>query len=306
MTDASVRAVRAFNRFYTRQIGLLNEHVAESGFTLAEGRLLYEIGLMQPATGAELAARLRLDPAYLSRLLKTLQRRGLIAASPSATDRRKTEITATREGRAAIAGLEDLNDASIEAVLAPLPAEGRQALTGAMAAIRTLLDGDASAGPVVLRPHRLGEIGWLIHRQGLAYNQQFGWNIDFEGLIARIYGDYQAAPASPPKNLWIAEQNGAIVGSIFVEPSAGVPGSAQLRMLFTEPSARGQGIGKVLVAQAVSFARDSGYERMRLWTHAHQESARRLYAAAGFTIVETMSEHNFGKAMTGEIWEMRF
>ncbi len=306
MPNADIAAVRAFNRFYTRQIGLLNEHVAASRFTLAEGRLLYEIGQSQPTAAADLAIRLRVDPAYLSRLLKTLLRRGLIAVAPSPVDRRRSEITTTPEGRAAIAELEALNDASIEAVLGPLSPEGRQALTGAMDTVRTLLGGETPAGPVVLRPHRLGEIGWLIHRQGLGYNQQFGWNIEFEGLIARIYGDYHAAPATPPKNLWVAEQNGAVAGSIFVEPSRDLPGSAQLRMLFVEPWARGQGIGKVLVAQAVSFAREGGYERLRLWTHTHQEAARRLYAAAGMAIVETMDEHNFGGLMTGEIWEMRF
>ncbi len=273
MTDTSVAAVRAFNRFYTRQIGLLNETVAESGFALAEGRLLYEIGARAPTGAAELAAELRLDPAYLSRLLKSLGQRGVVAVAPSEIDRRRSEISLTPAGQAAVAELDRLNDAAIEGVLAPLPPEGRQALTGAMASIRSLLGGAEPRGPVVLRPHRLGEIGWLIHRQGLGYNQQFGWNIEFEGLIARIYGDYQARPATPPKDLWVAEQNGAIAGSIFVEPSAGLDGSAQLRMLFVEPAARGQGIGGVLVAQAVRFARDSGYQRMRLWTHARRRRA---------------------------------
>ena len=153
---------------------------------------------------------------------------------------------------------------------------------------------------------RLGELGWLIHRQGLIYNEQFGWNIEFEALIAGIYSQYQTAPDTPAKDLWVAEQDGRIVGSIFVMPSDGLPGSAQLRMLYVEPAARGQGLGAALVAQAVSFARGNGYERMRLWTHTNQESARKVYAAAGFVIVETMPEKNFGKELNGEIWEMRF
>jgi GNAT superfamily N-acetyltransferase len=172
-----------------------------------------------------------------------------------------------------------------------------------MASIRTLLGDRPPAGAVVLRPPRIGDLGWLVHRQALVYNQQFGWNADYEGLIAGIYSRFQQAPETPAKALWIAEQNGKTVGSVFVMPSEGIEGSAQLRMLYTEPEARGQGIGAMLVKQCIAFARDNGYERMRLWTHTIQESARRIYAAAGFEIVETMPEHNFGKEMTGEIWQ---
>jgi GNAT superfamily N-acetyltransferase len=146
----------------------------------------------------------------------------------------------------------------------------------------------------------------MVHRQGVLYNQQFGWNGEFEALIARIYYEYETAPETPPKNLWVAERSGTIAGSIFVMPSEGIPGSAQLRMLYVEPDARGLGIGKTLVDQAVSFARNSGYERMRLWTHTIQQSARRLYAGAGFKVVESDAHHQFGKDLTAEIWELRF
>ena len=159
-------------------------------------------------------------------------------------------------------------------------------------------------GPLILRPYRIGDLGWMIHRQGILYNRQFGWNGEFEALIARIYGSYETLLG--PKDLWVAEQNGGIVGSIFVAPSEGLPGSAQLRMLYVEPSARGQGVGTALVAQAVSFARANDYSRMRLWTHTIQHSARKIYAAAGFTIVETIAEDNFGKQMVGEIFELVF
>jgi DNA-binding MarR family transcriptional regulator/GNAT superfamily N-acetyltransferase len=306
MTDPAVAAVRAFNRFYTRQIGLLDEHVAKTRFTLAEGRVLYEIGRKEPAAASTLAADLAIDPAYLSRLLKTLAGMGLVATAPNAADGRRSDLRLTADGRMAIGEIDAMNDAAVEAVIAHLPAEARQALTGAMNAIRSLLDGTAPRGPLILRPHRLGEIGWLVHRQGLEYNRQFGWNGDFEALIAGIYSQYHAAPASPPKALWMAEQDGAIAGSIFVQPSDGLPDSAQLRMLFVEPAARGQGIGGLLVGQAVSFAREGGYRRMRLWTHGNQVAARKLYAAAGFAIVETMPENNFGKQLLGEIWEMHF
>ena len=304
MSDSVIAEIRAFNRFYTRQIGLLNEHVAKSRFSLAEGRVLYDISRHGHTTGAELAEALNLDPAYLSRLLRKLVDAGLTAYSPNLSDRRSNTIALTREGDAAVVELEALNDAAIEALLEGVDPSTRGRLVAAMASIRQILGDTPQQRPVILRPHRVGDLGWMIHRQGILYKRQFGWNGKFEALIARIYGGYEAL--SGPKDLWVAEQDGAIVGSIFVAPSEGIEGSAQLRMLYVEPQARGQGVGTALVAQAVGFARANGFERMRLWTHTIQDSARRIYAAAGFAVVETMPEHNFGKDMTGEIWEMRF
>jgi DNA-binding MarR family transcriptional regulator/GNAT superfamily N-acetyltransferase len=306
MSDEYIAAVRAFNRFYTGQIGLLNEHVAKSRYSLAEGRVLYELSKRGRSTGVDIAQSLGMDPAYLSRLLRKFVAAGLVVHLPSVTDRRSNETVLTRDGDAAVAELEDLNDEAIDAMLEQVSPAGREALVGAMATIRAILGDEPKRNPVILRPHRIGDLGWMIHRQGILYNRQFGWNIGFESLIAGIYNEFQRAPLSPPRNLWVAEQNGSIVGSIFVMPSEGLPGSAQLRMLYVEPAARGQGVGTVLVAQAVSFARDNGYRRMRLWTHTVQESARRIYAAAGFRIVETIPEDNFGVEMIGEIWELAF
>jgi DNA-binding MarR family transcriptional regulator/GNAT superfamily N-acetyltransferase len=306
MSDEYIAAVRAFNRFYTGQIGLLNEHVAKGRYSLAEGRVLYELSKRGRSTGVDIAQSLGMDPAYLSRLLRKFVAAGLVVHLPSVTDRRSNETVLTRDGDAAVAELEDLNDEAIDAMLEQVSPAGREALVGAMATIRAILGDEPKRGPVILRPHRIGDLGWMIHRQGILYNRQFGWNIGFESLIAGIYNEFQQAPLSPPRNLWVAEQNGSIVGSIFVMPSEGLPGSAQLRMLYVEPAARGQGVGTVLVAQAVSFARDNGYRRMRLWTHTVQESARRIYAAAGFRIVETIPEDNFGVEMIGEIWELAF
>jgi DNA-binding MarR family transcriptional regulator/GNAT superfamily N-acetyltransferase len=306
MSDEYIAAVRDFNRFYTGQIGLLNEHVAKSRYSLAEGRVLYELSKRGRSTGVDIAQSLGMDPAYLSRLLRKFVAAGLVVHLPSVTDRRSNETVLTRDGDAAVAELEDLNDEAIDAMLEQVSPAGREALVGAMATIRAILGDEPKRGPVILRPHRIGDLGWMIHRQGILYNRQFGWNIGFESLIAGIYNEFQQAPLSPPRNLWVAEQNGSIVGSIFVMPSEGLPGSAQLRMLYVEPAARGQGVGTVLVAQAVSFARDNGYRRMRLWTHTVQESARRIYAAAGFRIVETIPENNFGVEMIGEIWELAF
>ncbi|MDR3472862.1 MAG: GNAT family N-acetyltransferase [Devosia sp.] len=298
-----IAEIRAFNRFYTRLVGALDEHIVQSEFTLAEARVIYEIGARGRTSAAELARFLGLDRAYLSRILQRLIGEELLIVTPDVNDRRSNGLALSHDGDRVFFSLNAGSDASVAELLAPLDAPSRARLTAAMATIRALLDAAQQRSPVVLRPHRIGDFGWMIHRQGLLYNQQFGWNIDFECLIARIYGGYEQLPQ--PRQLWVAEQDGGIVGSIFVAPSEGIAGSAQLRMLYVEPEARGQGIGSTLVAQAVSFARENGFARMRLWTHTIQEAARRLYAAAGFAVVETMPEDNFGMQMLGEIWELR-
>lgn len=307
MADETIADIRAFNRFYTAQIGLLEEHYAEGPLSLPEARVLYEIDARGHTTAGELFRALRMDRGYLSRMLRKFAAAGLTSISPNLGDRRSNNLALTTDGDIIVERLNERSDEAVSQLIYKLSESERRELADAMRIVRRLLrDASLTKGPVVIRGHRLGELGWLIHRQGLIYNEQFGWNIEFEALIAGIYSQYQTAPDTPAKDLWVAEQDGRIVGSIFVMPSDGLPGSAQLRMLYVEPAARGQGVGAALVAQAVSFAREKGYERMRLWTHTNQESARKVYAAAGFTIVETMLEQNFGKGLNGEIWEMRF
>lgn len=298
--------VRAFSRFYTRQIGLLQEHFNDSDLSLPEGRVLHEIASRGHTTPAEVASSLAMDRGYLSRLMRKLVADDLIAISPNHADRRSNTVALTPEGDRAYNGLSQASEASVGRLLAPLDSQERRDLVDAMRTIRVLLGDDLPPAPVILRPLRIGDIGWMVHRQGILYSQQYGWNGEFEALIARIYADYHAAPDTPPKDLWVAERAGRIVGSIFAMPSEGLPGSAQLRMLYVEPSARGLGIGRTLVDQCVSFARNAGYERMRLWTHTIQEAARRLYAGAGFAVVETEPHEQFGQALVSEIWELRF
>lgn len=305
--EDDIAAIRAFNRFYTTQIGLLDEHIVESPFSLAEARLLYEIDRRGHATGSALADALHLDRAYLSRMIKKFVATGLAALTPSPVDRRANHVALTREGDMAAADLNESTNAQIAGLIAALSEAELNELGAAMKTIRRLLaDETLEPGPVVLRPHRIGELGWLIHRQGLLYNQQFGWNGDFEALIARIYNEYHFAPDTPPKALWVVEQDGVVMGSVFCMPSDGIAGSAQLRMLYVEPPARGRGLGRLLVDQCVRFARDSGYERIRLWTHSIQEAARRAYAGAGFEIVESEPHRSFGRDLVSEIWELRF
>jgi DNA-binding MarR family transcriptional regulator/GNAT superfamily N-acetyltransferase len=303
MPDA-VADIRAFNRFYTRQIGLLEEHMPSSPYSLQESRLIYEIATRGEAAATELARDLGIDPGYLSRMVQKLVAADLVALTPSASDRRRNQIALTSAGEQLFAALDGASDAAVAGLIGPLDDGRRSELVAAMAAIRRLLDDPTERSTVVLRPHRLGELGWLIHRQGLLYNRQFGWNAEFEALIARIYAEYEAAPGDPPKALWIADRGDEVAGSIFVLPATGRPDTAQLRMLYVEPTARGLGLGTMLVDQALSFARASGFRRMRLWTQSILVSARRIYDAAGFRCVESAPHHSFGKDLIGQYLEL--
>ena len=303
MDDSFISDVRAFNRFYTRHLGLLSEHVAESSFSLAEGRVIYEIAGRGRTTARELVQLLGIDPGYMSRILQRLVSLDLVALTPNPDDRRSSAIALTVEGDGAIAELEELNNRAVAQVLSPLDAGRRAELSAAMQTIRALLGEAPEEAPIVLRPHRLGELGWLIHRQGVLYNRQFGWDGGFEALIATIYGEFHALPAAPPRDLWVADRGGRILGSVFVIPHEGSAETAQLRMLYVEPEARGRGLGRLLVDQAVAFAREAGYRRMRLWTQDTLAAARRIYAAAGFAMVASHPHHAFGKDLVGEFWE---
>lgn len=308
MNDSVILAVRAFNRFYTRQLGLLNEHIAASDFSLAEGRVLYEIAQRDYTTGRELAVALKIDPAYVSRILLKLLGEGLAASSPRIGDKRSATIALTKEGDAAVEDLHELNSQAVAAVLAPVEQTDLPALVDAMKTIQRIM-GDESEpsppAPIILRGPRVGDLGWLTHRNGLLYNQQFGWDGGFESLVAGIYQEFHDLPEGPPKNLWVAERNGKILGSVFIIPFERSAEVAQLRMLYVEPEARGLGIGTLLVKQVVAFAREKGYRRVRLWTQENLTSARKIYAAQGFARVgDTEPHHSFGKDLVSEFWEL--
>jgi DNA-binding MarR family transcriptional regulator/GNAT superfamily N-acetyltransferase len=304
MEEKLVAELRAFNRFYTRVLGLLDEHIVDSPFSLAEARVLYEISTLGHTTAADLSRSLGLDPGYLSRMLRRLVGAEYIIVTPGVTDRRQNSMALSDDGDIAVANLGERSDASVGALVETLDENQQHTLLRAARDIRRILGDSLPQRPVLLRPHRIGELGWLIHRQAVLYNRQFGWNGEFETLIARIYHEYEIAPASPPKSLWVAERDGEVMGSIFVTPAAGRPGTAQLRMLYVEPEARGLGIGTSLVGQCVAFSREAGYQTLRLWTQSVLESARRIYAAAGFEMVESAPHHSFGHDLNGEYWEL--
>jgi len=299
-----IAEVRAFSRLYTRVIGALDAGHLDTSFTLSEARLIYEVATHGRTTAAGIARAMGVDPAYVSRLVGRLKDEGVLELAPSERDRRQSDIALTKAGHAAFARLDGATNDRVSALLAPLEPTRRAALVAAMSTVRALLGDTMPAAPLVLRPHRVGELGWLIHRQAVLYNQQHGWNGEFETLIAKLYHDYEMASATPPKALWIAERKGGIAGSVFATPSEGRPGTAQLRMLYVEPEARGLGIGKTLVGQCVSFARDNGYKRVRLWTQSILTPARKIYATAGFHLVDSAPHHSFGADLIGENWEL--
>lgn len=301
--DEQVAAFRAFSRFYTRQIGLLEEHLYDSPFSLTEVRVIYELAQRDGLTASDLGRELGLDAGYLSRLLKRFETKGLLARTPSETDARQSVLSLTEAGRAAFAPLNQASHDQIAAMLDRLSVADREGLIGAMRRIQRLLGAAPDADePFRLRGLRPGDIGWIVHRQGLLYATEYGWDQTFEALVAEIAAAFVKNFDPARENAWIAERDGEIVGSVFlVRQSDEV---AKLRLLYVEASARGLGIGHRLVAECIRFARERRYRTLTLWTNDILVSARRIYEAAGFRLVEEERHHSFGKDLVGQNWNL--
>ena len=305
-TAQQIADIRAFNRFYTSIIGLLDEQFADGPLSLGEARVLYEIDARGHTTARDLLAALRMDRGYLSRMLSKFVETGLTAISPTPGDRRSNTVALTQDGDIIVDRLNRRSDDAIADLVHRLSDAERQQLVKAMSLVQKLLgDPTAARGALVIRGHRIGELGFMVHRQAVLYHEQFGWNAEFEVLLARIYADYESAPSSPPKNLWVAEQDGMVAGSVFIIPAQGEPeGTAQLRVLYVEPACRGQGIGRRLVDEAIRFSRASGYRRIVLWTQDILLPARRIYQAAGFTLMREERHRSFGADLNGQYWAL--
>lgn len=309
--DAShtVAALRRFSRFFTRQLGLLDEHLLESGHTLSEVRVLYEIAHRKAPVAAELARELGLDAGHLSRLLRRLGARKLVVQRPHASDARRSVLELTAAGRKAIAALERASSAQAAALVAHLDAGRARELRAAMHAVEHALapaGPDApvarAAAPIVLRAHQPGDIGWVAHRQGLLYAREYGWDQSFEALVAEIAARFVRGFDAAHERCWIAEQGSRIVGSVFVvRKSARV---AQLRLLYVEPAARGHGLGGRLVDECIAFAREKGYRTLMLWTQSVLRDARSVYRARGFVLEKQERHTSFGKALVGQYWTL--
>ncbi len=300
-SPSNVAALRAFNRFHTRLVGALDRRILDSPHSLTESRILFEIAHAEAATAAGLAKELRLDPAYLSRALRKLGDAELIEKQPSATDGRALTLRLTSQGRRAFDALDRAADAQATALLEPLSAMERARLVKAMRLVMASLSAKpASASPFVIRQNAPGDIGWIIHRHGALYAAEYGWDESFEALVAEIAGRFLQAHDASRERCWVAERDGEIVGSVFLVDAG--QGIAKLRLLYVEPDARGLGLGRRLVEEALRFAERAGYLSVTLWTNDVLTAARRLYEAAGFRLVSSESHHSFGKELVGEIW----
>lgn len=310
--DRQVQAVRRFNRSYTRTIGVLDEGLLESPFSLAQVRVLYEIAHRDGPTATALREDLGLDRGYLSRILTSFVRRGLVRRRRSPSDGRESLLSLTSKGRRTFEPLEARSNEDVCAMLGGLSASERRSLVGAMGVIERLLQSkpgreararsSTGAGPFRLRPPRPGDMGWIVHRHGALYAKEYGWDETFEALVAGIVAEFIEKLDLERERCWIAERDGRILGSIFlVRKSDSV---AKLRLLYVEPEARGLGVGGALVSECVDFAQACGYERVVLWTQSVLSAARRLYERAGFRLVNEEHHHSFGKDLVAETWQL--
>jgi DNA-binding MarR family transcriptional regulator/GNAT superfamily N-acetyltransferase len=300
-----VEAVRRFNRFYTRQIGVLNEGLLDSPFSLTEARVLYELAQHEQTTAARLARELGLDPGYLSRILRRLQQRGLLRRRRSDTDGRQRLLSLTARGQAAFSKLDAASRDQIAAMLRELSPEEQDRLLHAMRTVESVLGAPAEHRvPYILRPHQPGDMGWVVHRHGVLYNREYGWDETFEALVAEIVAAFIRDYDPRRERCWIAEMDGENVGSVFLVKDPEREGVAKLRLLLVERHARGLGIGRRLVQECTRFARQVGYRKISLWTTSVLEAARRIYAQEGYRLVHAEPYHSFGHDLVSETWEL--
>ena len=297
-----VDAVRAFNRFYTRVIGVLDEGLLRTDYSLTEARVLYELTQADALDVGALRDAVAIDAGYLSRILARFEEKGLVRRGPSEEDARRRVVRLTARGRSVSGTLDRRSAEEIGALLSTLGDAEQRRLLGAMGAIRTALREDASRRSVVVREPGPGDLGWIVERHGAVYQQEYGWDARFEALVARIVADFAEHPDPRRDRAWIAEVDGEPAGCVLcVHRDDEV---AQLRLLLVEPSARGLGVGTRLVDEVLRFARGAGYARVTLWTQDALRDARRIYARAGFELVDAEPHADFGPEVVGQTWAL--
>jgi DNA-binding MarR family transcriptional regulator/GNAT superfamily N-acetyltransferase len=302
-SEERIAAVRQFNRFFTRQIGVLREGLLHSSFPLTDARILFELGHRDQITASELGRELGLDSGYLSRLLARMEQQGLLEKVRSESDGRQRLLSLTTQGRAASDLLDQRSRDEVAELLVELSEEDQQRMLKAMQTIESVFTtGLKFSEPFVLRPHEPGDMGWVTHRHGVIYAQDYGWDEHFEALVAQIVADFINNYNSEREHCWIAEMSGEIVGSVFVVQSSATV--AKLRLLLVEPKARGLGLGSRLVEECIRFARRRGYQKMLLWTNSILVEARHIYAKNGFKLVVEEPHHSYGHDLIGETWEL--
>lgn len=302
--EASVAVVRRFNRFYTKQIGVLRQEWLGSPFSLPEARVLYEVANREQSTATEVGKELGLDPGYLSRMLRSLVQRGFVRRTRSAADGRRAHLSLTQRGQGAFERLNRQTEDDVTAMLNGLSNSDRRRMVAAMQVIERLLDSTPRGpAPYLLRPPHAGDLGWVVHRQGALYAEEWGYNEAFEALAADIVASFVRHLRPTKDRCWIAEMDGEIVGSVLLVRKSDTV--AKLRLLLVEPSARGRGIGSRLIDECIRFARQAGYRKITLWTQSELVAARRLYKKAGFTVTAKHAHDSFGrKGLVAETWEL--
>ena len=299
-----IAAIRRFNRYYTRRIGVLNDAMLESELSLPEVRVMWELGHeRQVATASRLREMLGIDAGYLSRILRSFREHGWVHSVPAPEDARVRYLELTARGRRTLRILEERSSQEVGKAIATLSPGEQDRLVDAMRTIETLLEGRSGPWPYALREPRAGDYGWIIQRHGELYAREYGWDETFEGLVAGIVARFAKHHDPRREHCWLAESNGTIAGCVFlVRRSASV---AQLRCLLVEPFARGLGVGSALVRQCIAFARAARYRKVMLWTNSILHAARRTYEREGFKLLEEEKHHSFGKDLVGQTWELR-
>lgn len=301
--ETRVDAVRRFNRFFTRRIGVLRKGLLHTPYSLTEARILFEIAQREEATASDLSRELGLDPGYLSRILSGLERRGLIEKTLSESDARRRLLSLTPGGKDAFSLLDARSREEVGEMLGELSEEEHRRLLEAMQTIESILDkGFKYSEPFFLRTHEPGDMGWVVHRHGVLYAREYGWDERFEALVAQIVADFINDYDPARERCWIAEMNGERVGCVFVVKASDTV--AKLRLLLVEPEARGLGLGNRLVEECIRFARARGYQTLTLWTNSVLDAARHIYEEKGFMLVEEEEHHSFGKDLVGQNWEL--
>jgi DNA-binding MarR family transcriptional regulator/GNAT superfamily N-acetyltransferase len=302
ISEQEIAAFRAFTRFYTRKLGVLDQHLLKSPFSLSEARVLYELAHLDEPIAKDIGAALGLDPGYLSRIIQGFDEAGLISRKPLEQDRRQYRLSLTAKGRQAFAKIDRASHDEVAEMLGALSEDDRRHLTSAMATIERLLEPDEAKPSFQLRSHRVGDIGWVIASQARAYTREYGWDITYEALVAEIAAQFIRNFDPSREHCWIAETSGEPVGSILLVKASDE--IAKLRLLLVEEKARGLGLGRALTEECVRFAREKGYRKITLWTQSILLAARGIYARAGFRLVAEEPHHSFGVDLIGETWEL--
>jgi len=300
-----IAAVRRFNRFYTRQLGVLRKTYLDSPYSLGEARVLYEIASGRAPTASGIGRALDLDAGYLSRVLRNFEKRGLIRRKVSARDARQSHLTLTARGHAAYAPLERRSQHDTGAMLGTLAPAEQTRLIAAMHTIETLLGGATPNTPqpsYILRAPRPGDFGWVVKRNAELYSQEYQWREPFEGVCAQIVADFANKFDAKRERGWIAEMNGENVGCIFLAKDSATV--ARVRLLLVDPKARGLGLGARLVDECLRFARHAGYKKVTLWTHSVLTAARHIYEKAGFKLTRTERHKDWGPPVVSEHWDL--